>query len=317
MTAYEIFVEPWALHARYYWPLAAMAFFVTAACGLVGNYLVLRRISLVGDAISHSVLPGIVIAFLLTGSRTGWPMFAGALVAGVATTVIIEALHARSRLKQDAAIGITFSTLFAIGVILISVYGGNIDLDLECVLYGQMDIIMDMPPVFAGLPGVVLTMGGVALAVGVLILLFYKELLVSSFDPSLAASIGINPRVVHYLLMAVLSVVVVSAFTSVGAILVIAMLILPAATAYLLTDRLWAMMGLSLLHSFLSALGGVHLTVALEVPTAPASVVIGSALFLAAWIGSPQHGLVRLWLRRRQAGRTGVADVPDRLEAGR
>jgi manganese/zinc/iron transport system permease protein len=278
-----------------------MAFFVTAACGLVGNYLVLRRISLIGDAISHSVLPGIAIAFILTGSRSGFPMFVGALVAGVVTTMVIEALHSRSRLKQDAAIGITFSTLFAIGVILISIYGSNADLDLDCVLFGKMDIIMDMPAVFAGLPGVVLTMGAVALSVGVLIAVFYKELLVSSFDPTLAASIGVNPRVVHYLLMAVLSIVVVSAFTSVGAILVIAMLILPAATAYLLTDRLWVMMVLSLVHSLLSAFGGVHLTVAFEVPTAPASVVAGAGLFLLAWIASPRQGLIRLWLRGRRA----------------
>ena len=282
-----------------------MAFFVTAACGLVGNYLVLRRISLIGDAISHSVLPGIAIAFILTGSRSGLPMFIGALVAGVLTTVMIEALHSRSRLKQDAAIGITFSTLFAIGVILISIYGSNTDLDLDCVLFGKMDIIMDMPAVFAGLPGVVLTMGAVALSVGLLIALFYKELLVSSFDPTLAASIGINPRVAHYLLMAVLSIVVVSAFTSVGAILVIAMLILPAATAYLLSDRLWVMMVLSLLHSLLSAFGGVHLTVAFEVPTAPASVVAGAGLFILAWIASPRQGLIRLWLRGRRAAASG------------
>ncbi len=302
MSAYDIFVEPWASHASSYWPVAAMAFFVTAACGLVGNYLVLRRISLVGDAISHSVLPGIAIAFILTGSRSGFPMFLGALVAGVATTVIIETLHVRSRLKQDAAIGVTFSTLFAIGVILVSVHGGHTDLDLDCVLFGKMDIIMDMPAVFAGLPAVVLTMAAVALAVGLLILLFYKELLVSSFDPNLAASIGIDPRIAHYLLMAVLSIVVVAAFTSVGAILVIAMLILPAATAYLLTDRLWVMMVLSVAHSLLSALGGVHLTVALEVPTAPAAVVVGATLFLLAWVASPRHGLLRLWLRRPAPG---------------
>ena len=236
-------------------------------------------------------------------------MFIGALIAGVTTTVIIEVLHSRSRLKQDAAIGVTFSTMFAIGVILIEMYGGHTDLDLDCVLFGKMDFVPEKEPVMFGLPGVVVTMGCVFFGVVLLIVLFYKELLISSFDPSLAASLGINPRIVHYLLMGALSVVVVAAFTSVGAILVIAMLILPAASSYLLTDRLWVMMLLSLLHSLLSALGGVHLAVALQVPTAPATVVAGTALFLLVWVASPGHGLIRLWLRRRQAAAAGAGAV--------
>ena len=303
MNFHRIFVEPWQSHAEHYWPVLAMALCVTVACSLIGNYLVLRRISLVGDAISHSVLPGIAIAFMMTGSRSGAPMFVGALVAGVAATVFIEVLHSRSRLKQDAAIGITFLTLFAIGVILISIHGAHTDLDLDCVLFGKMDFLPGLEPVFLGLPGVTVTMAVLALCVGLLIIIFYKELLVSSFDPSLAASMGINPRLVHYLLMAVLSVVVVGAFTSVGAILVIAMLILPAATSCMLSDRLWAMMLLSVLHAFISSLGGVHIAVALQVPTAPASVVAGAGLFAIVWIVSPRQGLISLWLRNRRASR--------------
>ncbi len=299
MSFYQIFIEPWERHASAYWPILAMAFLVTAACGLVGNYLVLRRISLVGDAISHSVLPGIAIAFILTGSRSEAPMFIGALVAGVITTLIIEVLHSRTRIKQDAAIGITFSTMFAIGVILISLHGSHTDLDLDCVLFGKLDFLSTKEKIIMGLPGVVITMGTVALIVGIMILLFYKELLVSSFDPNLAATIGISPRLVHYLLMCILSVVVVSAFSSVGAILVIAMLILPAATSYLLTDRLQVMMLFTLVHSFMSSISGVHLAVALKIPTAPATVVCGMIFFLMAWIFSPTHGLIRIWLRSR------------------
>ena len=299
MSFYQIFIEPWERHASAYWPILAMAFLVTAACGLVGNYLVLRRISLVGDAISHSVLPGIAIAFILTGSRSEAPMFIGALVAGVITTLIIEVLHSRTRIKQDAAIGITFSTMFAIGVILISLHGSHTDLDLDCVLFGKLDFLSTKEKIIIGLPGVVITMGIVALIVGIIILLFYKELLVSSFDPNLAATIGISPRLVHYLLMCILSVVVVSAFSSVGAILVIAMLILPAATSYLLTDRLQVMMLFTLVHSFMSSISGVHLAVALKIPTAPATVVCGMMFFLMAWIFSPTHGLIRIWLRSR------------------
>jgi len=304
MNLHRIFVEPWQSHAVHYWPVFAMAFFVTVACGLIGNYLVLRRISLVGDAISHSVLPGIAIAFIMTGSRSGMPMFIGALVAGVVATVLIEMLHSRSRLKQDAAIGITFSTLFAIGVILISIHGAHTDLDLDCVLFGKMDFLPGREPVLLGLPDVTVTMAAVALCVGILVIIFFKELLVSSFDPSLAASMGINPRLVHYLLMAVLSVVVVAAFTSVGAILVIAMLILPAATSCMLSNRLWLMMLLSVLHAFISSLSGVHLAVALQVPTAPASVVAGMLLFVVVWIVSPRAGLISLWLSNRRANRS-------------
>ena len=293
MSFYEIFISPWENHLSAYWPIFVMAFFVTAACGLVGNYLVLRRISLVGDAISHSVLPGIVIAFIIADSRSSLPMFVGALVAGVLTTLIIEMIHSRSKIKQDAAIGITFTTMFAIGVILVSLYGADTDLDLDCVLFGKLDFIASKEKVFIGLPKIVITMGFVLLMIALLIALFYKELLVSSFDPNFAATVGIKPRFVHYCLMCILSIVVVSAFSAVGAILVIAMLILPAATAYLLTDKLWLMMVLSIFHSFISAFFGVHITVAFQVSTAPATVVAGIVLFLIAWIFSPNHGLLR------------------------
>ena len=293
MSFKEIFIDPWDIHFAAYWPILVMSFFVTAACGLVGNYLVLRKISLVGDAISHSVLPGIAIAYMIAGSRSDLPMFIGALIAGILTTLIIELIHSRSKIKQDAAIGITFTTMFAIGVILVSIYGADTDLDLDCVLFGKLDFIASKEKVFLGLPQIVLTMGIILLTIIFLIVLFYKELLVSSFDPNFAATLGIKPRFVHYCLMCSLSVVVVSAFSSVGAILVIAMLILPAATVYLLTDKLWLMMILSVVHSFLSSMIGLHLTVALQVSTAPACVVAGMSLFITTWIVSPKYGLLR------------------------
>src|SRR5690606_17442339 len=220
-----------------------------AACGLVGNYLVLRRMALIGDAVSHSILPGLVIAYLFSGTRGSAAMFAGALCAGVATTIIIEAIHRRTRVKQDAAIGIAFSTLFAIGVILMSLYAQRIDLDADCVLYGEISFVPLEPMVtVAGVtlgPESIVRMGTVLLAVVALIAAFYKELLVTSFDAGLAKSLGINPTVFHYGLMAVLSIVVVSAFESVGAILVIAMLILPGATGSLLTQRLMGLHALA------------------------------------------------------------------------
>jgi manganese/zinc/iron transport system permease protein len=211
-----------------------------------------------------------------------------ALAAGVLTTVLIEVIHKKSRVKQDAAIGITFSSLFAIGVILVSQYASKIDLDQECVLYGEIGLIStDLSAV--GRMGIV-----AALTIG-FIALFYKELLVSSFDPGLAFSLGINATIVHYSLMCWLSVVVVSAFESVGAILVIAMLILPGATASLLTKRLPSVLGLSMLHAALSSVLGMHLSLWLVCTPAGAMVVTGGVLFVLAWVFSPSAGLLRRW----------------------
>jgi manganese/zinc/iron transport system permease protein len=249
------------------------------------------------------VLPGLVIAFLASGSRGTLPMFIGALSAGAATAIIIETIHKRTRVKQDAAIGIAFSTLFAIGVVLTAIYANQIDLDAECVLYGEILFVPLEPMVTIGStvlgPESVVRMGVVALVVGLLVIVFYKELLVSAFDPGLARSLGINPTVMHYGLMAMLSVVVVSAFEAVGAILVIAMLILPGATASLLTTRLWRVHVLSLVHSVLSVWLGVTLGVWLSCSIAAAMVVAGTVLFLLAWGFSPSQGLLAQAWRRR------------------
>lgn len=295
-----VLVQPWTEEFQYICWILIMGFLVTTACGLIGNYLILRRMALVGDAISHSVLPGIAIAFLIAKTRSNFAMFLGALAAGVATTVLIETIHRRSRVKQDAAIGIVFSTLFAIGVILISLFASQVDLDVDCVLHGEIGLVQIEPKVALGgvelAPESVIVMAAVTALVVGLILIFYKELLVSSFDPGLAASLGIRPTVMHYGLMCALSVVVVSAFQAVGAILVIAMLILPGATAYLLTHRLPSMMMLSVVHSALSAILGMHLARWLNCSMAGAMVVAGAALFAIAWIFSPSQGLLaRVW----------------------
>jgi manganese/zinc/iron transport system permease protein len=300
----DVFLAPWqgAFSAEQpaapiaFWQ-ALMGFFVAGACGLVGNYLILRRMALVGDAISHSVLPGLVIAFLAAGTRSSGAMFVGALLAGMVTTVIIEAIHRNSRIKQDAAIGIAFTTLFAIGVILISVFAGQVDLDQECVLYGEIGSVpLEASTILAGHaigPAALVRMAIVFALTIFLIVAFYKELLVSSFDPGLASSLGISATVMHYGLMSWLSVVVVSAFESVGAILVIAMLILPGATATLLSERLPIMMLITIVHCALSSLLGVHLAYWLNCSMAAAMVVAGAMLFVLAWIFSPTQGLIR------------------------
>ncbi len=293
----RVFVLPWTEDLPFTGAWMLMGFLVTAACGLVGNYLMLRRMALMGDAVSHSVLPGLVIAFLFTGSRGTGAMFLGALLAGVATTVIIETIHRKTRVKQDASIGVTFTTLFAIGVVLVSAYSSQVDLDAECVLYGEIGYI----PAITGwgeIPEAILRMGGVLVVVAVLIGVFYKELLVSSFDAGLARSLGINTTAVHYGMMIMLSVVVVSAFEAVGSILVVAMLILPGATAGMLSTRLAVVHGLSVVHAALSAVLGFHLSLALGSQIGPAMVVAGAGLFGVAWIFSPTQGLLRRWLKR-------------------
>lgn len=311
----DVVVAPWTTQINSFGWITLMGFFVAAACGLVGKYLILRRMALVGDAISHSVLPGLAIGFLLANSRNSLVMFLGALGAGIVTTVIIELIHRKSRVKQDAAIGITFSSLFALGVIIISVFASKVDLDQECVLYGEIGNVplqapyITLGPLTLGPPTVV-RMGVVTLVVALLITMFYKELLISSFDPGLAMSVGINPTLVHYSLMAALSVVVVSAFEAVGAILVIAMLVLPGATASLLSHRLPLIFTLTIVHAALSAVLGMHLGLWLNCSLAAAMVVMGAVLFALAWLFSPMHGLIRWWMRR------GALEAPDQPAVG-
>jgi manganese/zinc/iron transport system permease protein len=295
----RVMVAPWTQDFGSFGWITLMGFLVATACGLVGNYLILRRMALVGDAISHSVLPGIAVAFILSNSRGTLPMFLGALAAGVVTTIIIEVIHKKSRVKQDAAIGIAFTSLFAIGVILINLYASKVDLDQECVLFGEIGFVSGEEPVqLLGInlgPLPVVRMAVVTLATILLIVFFYKELLVSSFDPGLAISLGINATLMHYALMSVLSIVVVSAFESVGAVLVIGMLILPGATASLLAHRLPVVLFLTVVHAALSSILGLHLSLWLNSSIAPAVVVAGTFLFCLAWVFGPTDGLVRRW----------------------
>lgn len=291
----RVVLDPWTTSLDTYGWMALMAFLVMATCGLIGNYLILRRMALVGDAISHSVLPGLAVAYLITDELSLPVMMLGALGAGLLTTVLIEFIHTRSRIKSDAAIGITFCTLFAFGVVLINVFASRVHLDADCVLYGELSYLSRGGDEVAPRP--VLIMGGVGLAVAVLIAVFYKELLVSSFDAMLAASLGFAPKFIHLALMAVLSIVIVSAFESVGAILVIAALILPGATAQLLSTRLPVCLWLSVGHAALSAVLGLHLAIWLVCSIAGAVVVSGTGLFVLAWLFGPE-GLVVRWHRR-------------------
>lgn len=285
----EIFVRPWLENGDASFWTVLMGFFVAAGCGLIGNYLLLRRLALLGDAMSHSILPGLVAAFALFQSRATGVMFAGALVAAAATVVLIEFIQRQSRLKPDAAICITFTTLFALGVALLShleTHGG-IHLDAECVLYGEIAFVpLEPRVVWMGIewgPPSVLRMGLIFAALAVAVGIFYKELLITSFDPGMASAAGINPAAWHYGLLGALAVAVVSAFEAVGAILVVAMLVIPPMFAAQLSDRLPIRFLLTVAHAALSSVLGFHLSLWLVCSTAGAMALAAAGLFALAW----------------------------------
>ncbi|SFE80004.1 metal ABC transporter permease [Thermoflexibacter ruber] len=263
---------------------------VAICCSLLGCFLILRKMAMVSDAISHSILPGIVFAFLLTGTRETFTMLIGAGALGLFTTFLIEFFHQRIKLQTDASIGVTFTTLFALGVILISAYAGQIDLDQDCVLYGEIaytpiDVWIVGENTNLG-PRVVWIMGMVLLLVLGFIFFFYKELIITTFDPAFAAACGINVSLWHYLLMGAVSLTTVASFEAVGAILVVGFLIVPPATAYLLTTDLKKMLLLAALIGTLTALIGYYVAVWLDGSIAGAMASVAGLLFLLtfAWV---------------------------------
>lgn len=261
---------------------------VAVSCSMLGSFLVLRKMSMVGDAISHAVLPGIVIAFLLSGSRSTLPMLLGAASFGILTTYLIETFNKKGRLQDDASIGITFTWLFAIGVILITAFASNVDLDQDCVLYGEIAYVpLDLWYLEDGSdlgPRAVWISGGVLLYIFALVFFAYRKLFITTFDPAYAAAIGISTMFWHYLLMSSVSLVTVVSFESVGAILVVAFLIAPAATAYLLTEQLPRMLFLSAIFGILAAFFGYILAYYLDSSIAGAMTTILGVEFLLVFV---------------------------------
>jgi manganese/zinc/iron transport system permease protein len=282
-------------------------FFCALACSQVGTFLVMRRLSLVGDAISHSVLPGIVIGFLFAKSLDSPWLLVGAGLSGMLATVMIELIHNHSRIKQDAAIGISFTTLFALGVLLLKIYADKVDLDPDCVIYGQVEYVWNYERVDVfgiSMPRPTRTLGFVAMASVAIVAVLYRVLLVSSFDASLSTSFGYRPVLVHYTLMGLTSFVVVAAFQVVGAILVIALLILPGATGYLCANRLRTVLVLAAGHALFSSILGLLIALRWNINTGAAVVLAGGGLFGLAWLFAPVDGVVVKMVRRRQNTKT-------------
>lgn len=263
---------------------------VAISCGLLGCYLVLRKMTMVGDAISHSVLPGIVLAFLISGNRNSISMLIGAGLVGILTTFLIEFFHRKGKLQTDASIGVTFTWLFAIGVILVSLYTGQVDIDQDCVLYGEIAYVpLDLWITEDGLnlgPRAVYISGSVFFIIVAFIILGYKELLITTFDPALSVALGISTTVWHYLLMGAVSLTTVASFESVGAILVVALLVTPASTAYLLTNNFKKMLYLSAFFGIILSISGYYLAVWLNGSIAGAMATSGGVIFALAFIYS-------------------------------
>ncbi len=218
---------------------------------------------MVGDAISHAVLPGIVLAYLFSGSRDNITVLIGAMALGILASVLIELFHKKARLQEDAAIGVTFTWLFAIGVILISLFSRQVDLDQDCVLYGEIAYVpIDLLFTDAGLnlgPRALWIGAGIFIIVVAFVIIGYKGLQITSFNQEFAVSIGISAALWHYLLMGMVSMVTVASFEVVGAILVVALLVVPAASAYLISKRLPTALLLTLMFGVLSSVSGYYL----------------------------------------------------------
>ncbi|MEC1658358.1 metal ABC transporter permease [Bacillus mojavensis] len=267
---------------------------VGVSCALIGTFLVLRRMAMLADAISHTVLLGIVGAFLVTKSLDGIPMFIGAAVSGLLTAFLVQLFHSKG-VQSDAAIGVVFTSLFAVGVILLSVYGANVHLDIEHSLMGEIAFVPWNTVTIFGVD-----IGPKAFWMLVAVLLFnitmvsvcYKEFKIAAFDPQMALAIGIPVMLIHYLQMGMLSLTTVASFDSVGAILVVAMLIVPPAAAHLLTDRLLYMLIISAVIGGLSALLGYICATWLNVSISGAMAAMTGVFYAGAFLFSPSNGVM-------------------------
>ncbi|WP_367390559.1 iron chelate uptake ABC transporter family permease subunit [Lewinella sp. LCG006] len=283
---FHILQETWAVRA-----LLASSL-VGIMCGILGCFIVLRNMSLVGDALAHAILPGVVVAFLLVGYST-LAFFTGSVLAGLLTAVGITWIQHRVNTKNDAAIGIVFTAMFSLGVIGISYISRNqgVHLDLKDFLFGNVLGVADTDLMLTGL---------VTLYVILSVVVFYRYLFVSTFQPVVAETMGIPVRLIHYFLMLLLSFAVVASLQTVGVILVVAMLITPAATALLLSDKMERVIVLSAGIGLLSAVAGLVLAIILNTTPGPAIAVTATFFYLLVVMFAPKKGLVAKAIRRRQ-----------------
>jgi manganese/zinc/iron transport system permease protein len=280
-----------------------IAIVVAIACAIPGVFLVLRKMALISDAISHSILPGIVIGFFITQDLNSPLLILLAAITGVITVILVEAIQKTGLVKEDTAIGLVFPALFSIGVILIAKNANDVHLDVDAVLLGELAFAPFDRLLSAGVdlgPKSLWVMGSILIITLLLLFLFFKELKVSTFDAGLSSALGISPLVMHYGLMSISSVTVVGAFDAVGAILVVALMIAPAAISYLLTSDLKKMMWLSIGFGVFSAVAGYWLAHLLDASISGSITTVLGIIFLLVYLFAPNKGLISVLYRHRQ-----------------
>jgi len=280
-----------------------IAAIVAIACAIPGVFLVLRKMALISDAISHSILPGVVVGFFITQDLNSPLLILLAALTGVITVVLVEAIQKTGLVKEDTAIGLVFPALFSIGVILIAKNANDVHLDVDAVLLGELAFAPFDRFLISGMdlgPKSLWVMGTILICTVILLFLFFKELKVSTFDAGLSSALGISPIIMHYGLMSISSVTVVGAFDAVGAILVVALMIAPAATAYLLTSDLKKMLLLSIVFGVSSAIGGYWMAHWLDASISGSMTTVLGLVFLAVYLFAPSKGLIAVLYRQKQ-----------------
>lgn len=279
-----------------------IAITVSISCSILGSLLMLKNMAMISDAISHTILLGIVIGFYIVKDLNSPILIVGAGLVGVITVFIVEILSSSKLLKEDSAIGIVFSLLFSIAVVLISKYSKNIHLDIDSVLLGEL--------AFAPFNRIrILTLSipkGLAVMIIIFLInlsfvtIFFKELKISVFDKSLALVLGMRPVLIHYMLMSMTSMTAVASFEAVGSILVVAFMIGPPITAYLLTDKLDIMIILSIISGTASSIAGYYIAVLFDISIAGSIVSVIGVLFSIVLMFSPDRGLVTVLIRKKK-----------------
>ena len=286
-------------------PLMIMATgaLVGSAASLVGVFLVLRKNSMLSDAISHSIVFGIVIVWLLTRQQSGPVQIIGAALTGLLTVYLTELLVKSGKVKDDAAIGLVFPALFSIGVLLLNLYARSVHIDAHTVLLGEIGFVWLNTISIAGydVPQALVWMSVVTLVNGIFVIVFFKDLKLATFDPALSTALGFAPTLLSYGLLALTSMTAVAAFDAVGAILFIAFVIVPPSAAYLLTDRLAHMLVIGVLISIASSVLGYYAAVALDVSIGGMMAVMTGGFLAAAFLFGPRYGLLaQSWRRMGQ-----------------
>ncbi len=273
-----------------------------AACALVGCFLVLRRLSLMGDALSHAILPGLVIALLVSHDGGPAAMMVGALAAGLTTTFLTRLTEKHGQVAPDASLGVVYTSLFAFGVVLIKRRLSDIHFDVSCVYEGSLLQVAHDTIAMGGaeVPRALFSAAPVLVVLVVALLVMWKEWKITTFDPALARTMGFAPDAMHYLLMTMVSVTAMVSFESIGSILVIAMLIAPAAAAQLLVDRLSSMLAVSVLLATVATIAGYALADWLDVMPAGCIAVVAGLLYMAAALLGPRYGVLSQLISQTQ-----------------